>query len=109
MVRRTTKNGPGDKDKKKKSTSKANDTISPYYAAVKYGSSLEKNAAKKSMAGYFSGSPANKRGESESQHMSRMAKKDTIPSARKARGVYQAGNFGPSIGKKASSTVKKKK
>jgi hypothetical protein len=41
--------------------------------------------------------------------MSRMAKKDTIPSARKARGVYQAGNFGPSIGKKASSTVKNKK
>ena len=102
------KNGGG--KKKAAPRSKAKDTISPYYASQKYGSSLEKSAAKKSMANYFSGkSPANKRKESESQHMARMSKRDTIPSARKSRGTYKAGAFGASMGKKSGATVKKKR
>jgi hypothetical protein len=104
MKKMTKKNGPG--DKKKKPASKKNDTISPYYASKKYGSQLEKTTAKKSMSGYFSGkSPANKKNESEGQHMARMAKRDTIPSARKSRGSYKASAFGGGVPKK---TTKKK-
>tara|TARA_R110002073_G_scaffold144403_3_gene296507 strand:- start:1591 stop:1944 length:354 start_codon:yes stop_codon:yes gene_type:complete len=117
MARRTTrkttpKSTPKKSGGKKKSTtsarSKSKDTISPYYAARKYGTSTEKAAAKKSMANYFSGkSPANRRKETEGQHMSRMAKRDTIPSARKSRGTYQASALG--FGGSSKKTSKKKR
>jgi len=114
MAKKTTPKSTPKSGGKKKAAAKRpatkKDTISPYYATQKYGSSLEKSAAKKSMANYFSGkSPANKRKESESQHMSRMSKRDTIPSARKSKGTYQAGAFGGGMGKKAASSVKKKR
>tara|TARA_R110002074_G_scaffold189465_8_gene355303 strand:- start:2035 stop:2391 length:357 start_codon:yes stop_codon:yes gene_type:complete len=118
MARRTTrkttpKSTPKSGGKKKststsKARSKSKDTISPYYAARKYGTSTEKAAAKKSMANYFSGkSPANTRKETEGQHMSRMAKRDTIPSARKSRGTYQASALG--FGGSSKKTSKKKR
>tara|TARA_R110000772_G_scaffold50518_4_gene116165 strand:- start:41814 stop:42152 length:339 start_codon:yes stop_codon:yes gene_type:complete len=108
MAKRTTKKTTpkstpksGGKKQTAKKTGSKKDTISPYYAAKKYGTSMEKSAAKKSMANYFSGnSPANKSKESEPQHMARMAKRDTIPSARKSRGSYKASAFGSAIDKR---------
>ena len=49
--------------------------LSPYYKSQKRGGA---GAAitKRDMASYFRGSKANRRGESESQHMKRMAKID---------------------------------
>ena len=116
MARRTTrKNGPGKKASSKKAAprSKAKDSISPYYATMKYGSPMEKKAAKSTMKNYFSGkSAANRRKETESQHMARMAKRDTIPSARKSRGVYNAPGFSSKaagMGKKVAKGIKKKR
>lgn len=95
MKRRSASNGPGDKTGKARS--KKNDTISPYYASVKYGGPVKSAAAKSSMASYWgkdkpgTGSRANRSGESEATHMSRMSKRDTIASARKPRGRYELG------------------
>jgi len=100
--------GKGKGNGKEKKESK---TISPYYATQMYGTEFEKATSKASMANFFSGkSPANKRGESEAQHMARQAKKDTIPSARKARGIYNIGSAGDkSVGKRMTFNGRKKR
>ena len=103
------KSSKTDPKKDPRAKGKKNDTISPYYAAQTYGSSFEKKTAKDSMKGFFEGSPANKRKETEAQHMERNAKKDSIDSARVSKGVYNVSSpANKSIGKKLAFSSRKK-
>lgn len=60
----------------KKKGIKAKDTAtSRYYKAQKKGGAAA-SIAKREMKDYFSGSPANKRKETEAQHMTRMSRRE---------------------------------
>lgn len=74
----------------KAKTVKAKDTAtSPYYKVQTGKNPAMKAASKREMKDYFSPSIHNRRGESESQHMSRMKKREDAN--RKALGLKKKG------------------